>query len=89
MNTLPIAIVLTAVIRVITFFFSLKGAEPSGGVKFLLSVFGSLLAVTAAGHTETINEFSSSFAQLFASMQAVYASAKYVYRLFSSVFRRR
>lgn len=88
-NTLPIAIAITAIIRVVTFFFSLKGAEPSGGIKFLLSVLGSLLAVVGAGHTDTINDFGSALAQLFAAVQAIYVTAKYVFRFIAPLFTKK
>jgi|GEM_PF-6275219 len=87
-ETLIVSLILVVIIRATTFVLSIFGKEVSPGVRFLLSLLGSVLAVVSAGHTETISTFTEDLLALFASVQATYNTVKRMYfflvRLFAS-----
>jgi drug/metabolite transporter (DMT)-like permease len=75
-KTLWPAIVVVALVRAISFVFTVLGKEPSKESKFLLSLLSSVGAVLATGHGQSIQQFTEALTAVFAASQALYNTAK-------------
>ncbi len=87
-EALFIALIIVVATRVISFFYTIRGKDPSPNVKFALSLLGSVLAVLSAGNTETLTAFGQDLVTLFAAVQTIYNVGKRIWKVLAMALAR-